>query len=343
MPEAAFHFSSPLWLLALPVPVLVWLWLLFSATRHTTERYAEYADPHLLPYLLGMREIQPQRHWRRFILWTLGWVLLVLALAGPRWDYTDKQLFRPGSDLVILLDLSASMDLTDVAPSRLARARQEIEDLLQQNRHARVGLIAFASVAHVIAPLTEDGSSLRQQLPAISTDLVRMKGSRLTEALIRARQMLAGQPTGSSRHLLLLTDGDFGDSGHLDQATEMAAEGIHLHVLGIGSEQGAAVKGPMGRPLHRPGQGMIISRLDDKGLQQLATRGDGLYRRADFDNDDTGDILRQVARDSELEIVANEKTRVWNERFFWLLGIALLLLLPVYRRTRLRNHSGVGS
>jgi Ca-activated chloride channel family protein len=332
MPEAGLHFAAPWWLLALPVPLLVWLWLRLTVPRRDIERYRGYADAHLLPHLLGIRNAAPGSVRRRLLLWGALWLLLVLALAGPRWDYTDMQLFRPGSDLVILLDLSRSMDVADVAPTRLARARQEIEDLIQRNRYSRIGLIAFASVAHIMSPLTEDGATLLRQLPAISTDLVQLKGSRVTEALVRARQMLAGQPADSSRHLLLITDGDFADPDYLELTAELAAAEISVHVLGIGTLEGGPVPGPGNAPLRHPRHGTVLSRLDEEHLQELAQRGGGIYLRADYDDGDTDALLARIAAGSRATAVAEAKTRIWNERYFWLVGLIMLLLLPRFRR-----------
>ncbi len=332
MPDAGFHFAAPWWLLGLPVPLLTWLWLRLTAPRREFERYRGYADRHLLPHLLGLREASPQSARQRWLAWSALWALLTVAAAGPRWDYTDMQLFRPGSDLVILLDLSRSMDVTDVSPSRLGRARQEIEDLIDENRYSRVGLIGFASVAHIISPLTEDGATLLRQLPAISTDLVQLKGSRVTEALARARQMLAGQPADSSRHLLLITDGDFEEPGYLELAAELNTAGIHLHVLGVGTAAGGPVPGPDGAPLRFPRLGTVVSRLDEAALQQLAEQGGGIYRRADFEAADTAAVLGKVAADSRAAAVADAKTRVWNERYFWLTALVMLLVLPRFRR-----------
>ncbi|QFY89955.1 VWA domain-containing protein [Magnetovirga frankeli] len=330
--DISLHFSQPLWLLALVMPLGVWLWLRLTVPRHDTARYRAYADVHLLPQLLGLQSEQGRGRYRRFVLWTLLWTLLVLALAGPRWDYRDIQLFRPGSDLVVLLDLSRSMDVADVSPSRLARARQEIEDLIGQNRQARIGLIAFATLPHVVAPLTEDAHALRQQLPALSTDLVQLQGSRLPEALLRAQQMLAGQPDDSSRHLLLISDGDFGLSPGEQALKELRLNNIRLHVLGIGSPEGGPVPGPDGVPL-RDGQGeAVISRLDEAALQQLAEQGGGIYRRADYRASDTADILQRIGQDARAEVVAQQKTRVWNERFYLPLFLLMLLLLPRFRR-----------
>lgn len=192
--DTGFHFAYPLALWLLAAPILVLLWLRLTVPRESTERYRAYADARLLPFLLGRHDLPIRQQWKRWLGWSGLWILLVTALAGPRWDFTDVQLFRPGSDLVILLDLSESMDLADISPSRLTRARQEIQDLVEQNHHARLGLIGFATLAHVISPLTSDGGSLRSLLPALTTDLVELKGSRLTGDL-GTRTANARRPT----------------------------------------------------------------------------------------------------------------------------------------------------
>jgi Ca-activated chloride channel family protein len=332
MPEAGFHFAHPWLLLLLLAPLPVWLWLRMTSPREHNERYRAYADARLLPFLLGRHDLPQRQQWRRFLAWSALWGVLVIAIAGPRWDFRDVQLFRPGSDLVIMLDLSRSMDVTDISPSRLARARQEIQDLIENNRHSRLGLIGFATLAHIIAPLTEDGNSLRVLLPALSTDLVELKGSRLTEALARAQQMLAGQPADSSRHLLLITDGDFGDGNLEEYVKRLTREGVHLHVLGMGSVEGGPVPGTGNSFLLQRDGSPVISRLDEESLKKLAKVGKGIYQRADYRDVDTDALLDSIGRVSHAEVVANQKTRIWNERYFWLVGLAMLLMLPLYRR-----------
>jgi Ca-activated chloride channel family protein len=332
MPEAGFHFAHPWLLLLLLAPLLVWLWLRITSPIEHSERYREYADARLLPLLLGRHDLPPRQQWQRFLAWTVLWALLVVAIAGPRWSYRDIQLFRPGSDLLILLDLSSSMNATDVSPSRLTRARQEIQDLIENNRHSRIGLIGFATQAHIIAPLTEDGNSLLIMLPAISTDLVELKGSRLADALVRAEQMLAGQPEDSSRHLLLITDGDFGDAEHVDIVKRLASEGVHLHVLGVGTEEGGPVPGEGNTLLYHQNGTQVISRLDQDNLKALAESGNGIYQRADFRDHDTEELLGVIGKVSHAEVVADQKTRIWNEHFFWLVALAMMLALPMFRR-----------
>ncbi len=331
MTDAGFHFEQPLWLVALLIPGIVYLWLRITSPRHDTDRYRSYADAHLLPFLLGIREMVSGQNLTRLLRWSGLWSLLAIAMADPRWDYKDIQLFQPGNDLLILLDISQSMNTTDVTTSRLTRARQEIDDILRENRNARIGLVAFATLAHVVAPLTEDTYSLHTLLPALTTDLTELKGSRLTEALIRARQLFSGQPNASSKHILVITDGDFGDEAHESLLTQLAQENIRVHVLGIGSTRGGVVVTDSGEPVRGPGGAEVISRLDEAGLKRIAEKGNGIYVTADFNDKDTRAILDVVNKYSPAAQVTEQKTRVWNDRFYWLVLVAMMLILPRYR------------
>ena len=173
MVETGFHFAQPIWLWGLLLVPLVIAWLLYSSPFRQHGQEAKYADPELMPYLSGMATTRSVRSRRPLLAWVVAWSLLSMAMAGPRWDFRQMNPFDPGADLVILLDISRSMDVADVNPSRLDRALQEIQDLIRSNPGMSVGLIAFATIAHVVTPITEDGESLLRQLPAISTDLVR--------------------------------------------------------------------------------------------------------------------------------------------------------------------------
>ncbi|MDH3872375.1 MAG: VWA domain-containing protein, partial [Gammaproteobacteria bacterium] len=231
---SAFHFSEPAWLWALLLCVPVALWLYISRNLASgNERIRRYADAYLLPHLLGKAEASTRTQWLRYARWTGVWTLLVLAMAGPRWDFTDVQLFRPGTNLLVLFDISRSMNVADVKPNRLARARQEVEDLLGQSRGIRVGLIGFASVAHVVSPVTEDLNGIRRLLSALDTSLVQLQGSRLLFALERAQELLLGQPVDSVNSLLIITDGDFDEPGLEQRLQEFADIGVRVHVLGV--------------------------------------------------------------------------------------------------------------
>jgi Ca-activated chloride channel homolog len=332
MPEAGFHFARPEWLFALLGLIPVLAWLVFSVVRPSKGPIHRYADEHLLPHLTGVRELDVNERWSRFSRWSLLWILLVLALAGPHWDYTDIEAFSPVNELVILLDISRSMNVADEAPSRLARARQEVQDLVQMNKELRIGLIAFASVPLVISPITEDSQSLLNALPAVSTDLARLQGSRLDAALERAKQLLG--KGGNGRSILLISDGDFDEPDLSSKIGELKREGISLHVLGIGTAGGGPIPAQSGQgDLLRERSGRIIeSRLNERLLKRLAEAGGGRYIKADFRDQDSEAILELTTGDVGQPTPTQQKTRVWNEHFYWLLLPLMLLLLPHFRR-----------
>ncbi|MGD2073930.1 MAG: VWA domain-containing protein [Gammaproteobacteria bacterium] len=326
MPEAGLHFAQPLWLLGLlAIPlVLVWLWR--SAPLRRVGQEHKYADPHLLPYLSGAATIRMMRNRRALLGWTLVWSLLSVAMAGPRWGYRHMNPFDPGADLVILLDISRSMGVADVRPSRLERARQEIQDLIRANRGVRTGLVAFATIAHVVTPITDDGESLLRQLPAISPGLVRLQGSRLSGALDRAARLLSAQGDDVAHNILLISDGDFAETGLEEQIRRLRDEGISTHVLAVGSADGGVVPGliaPDGEP--------VISRLDEEKLKGLVEAGGGIYRDADYRGGDTRAILDAVLSHAVAAQSQDAETRVWNEYFYLLLVPAMLLVLLLFR------------
>lgn len=340
MPETIsnFHFAMPQWLWALLIPLFVAAWLAKTVRRSENPKLQDYADSHLLPHLTGSLELLTRGKWRLFLFWALLWVLLVLAMAGPRWDYKNIQLFSPRNSLVVLLDISRSMQVEDVQPSRFSRARQELADLLDLGHGVRMGLIAFASVAHVISPVTEDLSSIRRLLPALSTDLVRLQGSRLSLALDRAGELLENQPEDGSHAILLISDGDFEEPGVEEKIKTLAAKGIRFHALGIGSTEGDWVPAPeraSGRVPWRP----VVSRLNESLLKSLAEAGNGTYQAAGFLVSDTQSILETVLQQSSMNLEEENLTRIWREYFFWLVGLVLVLLAPQFKGLKMLKFS----
>lgn len=340
MSDSGFHFAYPLWLWGLLAIPLVLYWLSSSSPFRRRGQEERYADAHLLPYLSGESITHTVSSKRPLIAWIMAWLLLVLAMAGPRWGYRQMNPFQAGADLVILLDISRSMSVMDVAPSRLERARHEIQDLVKAKQGIRVGLIAFATVAHVVTPITEDGESLLRQLPAISTDLVRLQGSRLGEALAQAERLLAGQGDEVSHNILLISDGDFADRELEQRVSALYDRGIRLHVLAVGTNEG----GPVTDMRLADGQ-PVISALDARGLLQLAESGGGLFRIADYREDDTEELLDVILSHASAIQDKDTHTLVWNELFHWMLLPAMLILLFLFRPggsiSRFGNGGGV--
>lgn len=326
MPETGLHFAQPLWLWGLLAIPMVIAWMMFSSPFRQQGQEARYADPELLPYLSGMATTRVASSRKPLLGWALAWALLSLAMAGPRWDFQQMNPFEPGADLVILLDISRSMDVNDVIPSRLGRARQEIRDLAIANRGIRIGLIAFASIAHVVTPITEDTESLLHQLPALSTSLAQLQGSRLGDAIDKASRLLTGQGDDVAHNILLISDGDFPEQDLSEKIQSLRTSGIRFHVLAIGTPDGGLVPG-----IKTASGGPVLSTMDKTELRQLAESGDGAFRVADYRDNDTRAVLDAILSHARARQDARAQTLVWNEYFYWLLLPAMLLLLYLYR------------
>lgn len=333
MIDGGFHFEQPLWFLGLLALIPVAWWLKRSAAQAAQGPLHRYADPHLLPHLSGTRDLRTTERWGRYLRWSLLWALLLVAMAGPRWDATDVRLFHPGNNLLILLDLSRSMQAADVSPNRLGRARHEISDLIRKNREVRLGLILFASVPHVVSPITEDTQTILNALPALSSELAspNLQGSRLGLALDRAEMLLAGLPDDSARAILLISDGDLDEPGLPERIGRLSAAGIRFHTLGVGTPEGAEVPAPGGGVMRDFSGAPVSSVLGAELLRSLADIGGGLYQLADYRDSDTDAILRAATVSRLPPQSRDERTRVWNERFWIPVLILMLLLLAPFR------------
>jgi len=326
MNGTGFHLAQPHWLwLLLAVPAVL-AWLRWSHPLRKKGREYLYADAELLPHLTGETQTTPTRPWPALVAWSLAWSLMVVAMAGPRWDYRRITAWQPAVEVVVLLDISASMQIQDVRPSRLARAKQEIQDLLRLNPGLPIGLVAFATVAHVVAPLTQDTQTLARILPSLDTSLVRLPGSRLGNALEKAALLFRDDPDQTvGRHLLLITDGDFDEPDLEARVARLRDAGIHLHVLGVGTPGG----GPIPYVTDNRGQARF-SYLNKKELARLAEVGGGLFQVADYHQEETRRFLDRILAEADSRPVAGHPSRIWNERFHLPLLLALPLLLWLF-------------
>lgn len=334
---AGFHFAEPQWLPALLLIPLVWgMYRLFRANTRQGQRLRDFADAHLLPHLLedhraatgGLSAL------RSLTLWSVIWACAVLAMAGPRWDYTDTKVYRPASELIILLDLSRSMDVADVKPSRLVRARQEIGDVLHYSEGVNIGLVAFAKIPHMIAPLTDDRQTLMRLLPSINTELVHTQGSRLVQALDMAGRMLSLDQAKIERHILILSDGGYEDpEAQIYRALRALTDrGVRVHVMGVGTPQGGPVPNGQGGFYRGRTGSPIMAPADFARLRSIARDGQGLYLDATYQQDDTRGFLAEIGVGQVDEQNGERVIRQWEERFYIFLLPGLLLILTWFRR-----------
>ncbi|MGH1375078.1 MAG: VWA domain-containing protein [Alphaproteobacteria bacterium] len=330
-------FTNTLWLWALFLIPLIWLlYFLFFKKGEAGSQARKFADAHLLPHLLlegESRKEEKRAFLPSLILWSMIWACGILAMAGPRWGYTEIQAFRPAGSLVVLLDMSRSMHAQDISPSRFERAKQEIVDLSEELDGTNIALIVYAAIPHVMTPLSDDPQTMRGFLPSLNPDLIYTQGGNLTLALKRAGEMFENVQ-GNEKHIVLMSDGEFDNAEKdvLSAVRTLKKKGVILHGLGIGTREGAPV--PNGDQGYiKSNDKMIVSRLDEPKFKKIIAEGNGRYVRANYLNHDTSLLRRQVNNmgDSD-DAQETQKTKYWEERFYVFLIIPLFCVLPFFRR-----------
>lgn len=322
---AEFHFLRPAWLLLLPL--LIALVPLLCRARAPGGPWRRVIDPALLPHLL--EGAAPGRRCLPAALLGLLWVLLALGLAGPTWEREPEPLLETRQYHVVLLDLSPSMNAADLAPSRLARARFEVLDLLRLAADGQTALVAFGPEPYLVAPLTGDAETIALQVPLLETGLLPVAGERRTDlALALAGELLDGAaaPAGS---VVLVSDGVGPRAASLAAAERLRAAGHQVHVLAVGTAAGAPLAQDGG--LLRGGDGSVrLARLDEDGLRALAVTGGGLYRAAVAGDGDVQALVAAAAR--ERAEGGQDSTVRWRDLGPWLVLAALPLALLGFRR-----------
>jgi len=318
-----FHFVYPLWLVALlPLAALVWLLKTRSSDDHAWQRVV---DPNLLPLLLNTG----QGHYRHTALWLLGagWLIAVLALANPTWEKRPQPLFETQQARVIVLDLSRSMNASDLKPSRLFQARLKVEDILDRKDEGQTGLVVFAGDAFSVVPLTRDTKTISAMLQVLQPELMPVQGSRADLGLEQAGKLLqqAGIPRGE---ILLITDGMQTDAA-IEQASQLQRQGYRISVLGVGTPDGAAVPDGKGRTLRDQQGKPVIARLDEQRLRQLAKAGGGRYARLQSSDHDLDQVLAATVQPQFGTAEKTNRSELTRHRWKEQGPLLALLLLPL--------------
>lgn len=338
-----FHFAQPLWLLgAFVIPAILLLYHCFYDSVDikyvgSLKALEKFADKELIQHLLVNKKARTHKIrsiLSPLILWSLLWLFLVIAMAGPRWSYREYSTFSSERSLVVLLDLSTSMNGDDVRPSRLARARQEIEDIVNlfDNKSAkvRIGLVAFALNAHMVSPITDDPSNIMRLLPHLSTDMIYAQGSKLSSALNLAGQMLAEEGS-KNRTILVVSDGGFQDNDAFKKASEFAKQGVQIHAIGVGTKEGMYLVGAEGQRVVKSGK-EVVSKLETDRLKELTNLGAGVYNEMHYSDRNAKAILNSIDSRSRQLASTSRQTRYWDEKFYLFIFPVMLIILFWFRR-----------
>lgn len=263
-------------------------------------------------------------------LQTLGLLCLTVALAGPLIGAKLVEYKQKGLDVFIAVDCSLSMQAEDFKPNRMAHAKLILGQLVDRLAGSRIGIIAFAGQAFVQCPLTIDEGAAKDILDTIDTNTVPLPGTVVGEAIrVAMKGLKAGE--GQHRVLVLLTDGEDHKSDPQGAAKDAAAVGLKIFPIGIGSSQGEPIPvtdangNRSGYKRDKKGE-VVLSKLDETMLLELARVTDGHYLRASSTGDEVDELVRQL----EALQQGDQKSRLFNRfenRYQWPLALGLILLL----------------
>jgi Ca-activated chloride channel family protein len=333
-----FQFLQPLWLLLLPPGwALIWAW---SRQAGRNSSWARLCDERLLAYMTAGQTSSPgyaRGAWILSVVLTLG----IVAAAAPSWSKQSYPLMQASDARVIVLDLSRSMLVQDVRPSRLAHALAVASEIIDSDFGGETGLVVFAGSAFVLSPLTRDAETLRAFLDAMHPDTMPQDGSNLAQAITRAQGLLAASQ-GDSGQILLLSSGDSHDQNEpvnkaVQAAFAAAAEGLRISVLAIGSAAGGPLLEQQGGLLRDATGRIRISRPNFDLLQRIAAAGQGSMTVVDGVGID-GDLLGSRLAASAFAMPqrgADQSSRDASDDGAWLIWWMLPLVLVLFRKNML--------
>ncbi len=324
-----FHFLRPEWFYAF-IPALI-LFLLIRFRLNSTSSWERTIDPALLPHLLVRPTGKVSRN--PFSLLLLAWMLAIIALAGPVWEKTPQPVHEREDALIVVLDLTRSMNATDVKPSRLVRATRKLVDLLEARDEGVTGLVVFAGDAHTVSPLTDDTNTIIAMIPALRPEIMPASGSQLTPALKKSIQLFHDAGVSSGR-ILIVTD-EIRDAAEAQSYARNFRFSFPVSVLAVGTAEGAPIPlpGPEGGYLKDARGNLVIPKTDTTSLGEFAQVAGGRFSTMTLAEEDLAYLLGDDPLLDNDEFRALERDfDVWFEEGPWLILLLIPLAALIFRR-----------
>lgn len=315
------YFANPLYLwLLLLVPLIPLVYGLMRMARRS--RLRRLGQEELV------RELMPSwsgaKGWVRTVLFTLAFASFVVGIARPQMGAKLKEHESKGAEIMICLDVSNSMLAQDYSPDRLGRAKLAISRVVDKLEGDRIGLIIFAGTSFVQLPITTDYISAKMFLNSINTDSVPVQGTAIGDAILTAAKSFSAQ-SDKSRAIIVITDGENHEDDAVDAASQVAEVGIKVYTIGVGSLRGQPI--PKDGDLMKDQEGnIVVTRLDEETLKQIASVGNGAYVHAGNEEFGLNPIIEDIKK-LEAERFNSVVFEDFDEQYMYFLAAALVLLV----------------
>ncbi|MEQ6121050.1 VWA domain-containing protein [Reichenbachiella sp. MALMAid0571] len=256
-------------------------------------------------------------------------ILFLVALLGPSFGDTTKEIQSIGKDIFIAVDLSESMNAFDIQPTRLEKLKFELKNICDAFSSDRIGLIMFSNEAYMQCPLTYDKSALNIFIETLNTGLVPNTGTDFGPPLKMALEKLSDEENSVTRQkskiIILISDGeDFGEQTE-EVAKEIESSGIKLFTLGIGTDKGSKIMTQRGFKKDNT-QKDVVTKLNPASLKNLANTSGGKYFEINASQNDVARLINTID-DIEGELRDSQKVDVSANKYYYFLALALLLMM----------------
>ncbi len=320
------RFANLIFLPLLLVPVLLILFFTRAYLQNSRDLQS-FAAPASLAKIVDPALVKLR--YQKWIFRLCGLFLLTLAMSGPQWGYQWQQSKSKGLEIMLALDTSKSMLACDVEPNRLERAKLAVKDFLGKIPGNRIGLIAFAGDSFLQCPLTMDYNAFNLTLNSLNTQSIPRGGTAIHTAISNARK--AFKSAMGTKILILITDGEDHDGDPVGEAQNAAKEGIAIYTIGIGSSKGVPIQikdqnGQTSYVKDNTGK-QVITALNEKLLQNIASAGKGSYIKADGMSLGLEQLYRQQLLKYYRTALTGQKQKQYIERYQIPLILAFLCFL----------------
>lgn len=329
-----FAHNEILYLLLL-IPVFAVLFIL--AIRSKKKAIKRFGDLDVISQLMPL--VSFKRPVYKFSILMLAFAFIIVGLAGPQFGSKLQKVKRKGVEIVIALDVSNSMLANDIKPNRLEKAKRAISRLVEKLGDDKIGLVVFAGEAYTQLPITSDYSSARLFLSGINTDIVPIQGTAIGSAIHLASNSFTPE-SKASKAIVVITDGE----NHQDDAVKAAEaareKGIIVHTIGMGLPEGAPVpiKGKPGVFRKDANGNVVVTKLDENMLKQIAAAGEGAYIRANNTTVGLNALFKEINK-MDKTLLESKVYAEYDERFQYFILAGLFFLLLEYLLLGRKNRS----
>ena len=255
--------------------------------------------------------------------------ILVFGLVNPKIGTELKTVKREGVDIVFAIDVSKSMLAEDIAPNRIFKAKRLVSEIFNKLGSDRVGIIAYASTAIPVLPITNDFSSAKMFLESLNTNMLSSQGTSIVEAIELSKGYFDDE-NQTNRVLCILSDGEDHEYDENQFISTLSDSGIIILSVGLGSTKGAPIpikENNIVKSYKKDDKGeVVITKLNDELLKKIATQSSGKYIKGDNTSLVVDEIINELKEMDKKEFESKQFVS-FKDQFQWFLGAGLLLFL----------------